>query len=53
MNKEKGKLDPGNVSYKVINRSTGEVVDEHEAKLASGIIDADEDLENFAYGLEI
>ena len=50
MNKEKDKLFPGNVTNKVINHSTGEVVDDHEAKLASVIKDAGEDLKNFAYG---
>ena len=50
VNKEKEKLDPGNVSYKVLNRSTGEVIEVHEAIRKSGIIDVDDDLGNFSYG---
>ena len=48
--KEKQKLDPGNVTYKVFNRTNGELLEIHEAKPNSGIIDVDEDLTNFSYG---
>ena len=46
--KEKIKLDPGNVNYKIF-REDGEVVT-HIGQPDSGIIDIDEDLSNFSYG---
>ena len=48
--KEKERLDPGNVSYKVFNRSNGNLIEVHEAKANAGIIDVEEDLGNFSYG---
>ena len=47
---EKDKLDPGNVSYKVFSRSNGDLIEVHEAKANTGIIDVDDDLGNFSYG---
>ena len=48
--KEKEKLDPGNVNYKVYSLATGEVLEVHEAKPNTGIIDVDDELGNMTFG---
>ena len=44
------KLDPGNVSYQVLSRETGEVLKQHEAIPGSGLIDADTDFGQMSFG---
>ena len=43
-------LDPGNVHYQVVSKSTGEMIREHVAVVKSGIIDVDHDLGHLSFG---
>ena len=43
-------LDPGNVSYKVVSKVSGEVIEEHFAVPKSGIINVDNDIGHMSFG---
>ena len=43
-------LDPGNVSYKVLSKVSGEVIEEHVAVPKSGIINVDNDIGHMSFG---
>ena len=48
--KEKGMLDPGNVEYRILKKSNGEIIEIHPAEPKTGVIDVDNDIGNFSYG---
>ena len=43
-------LDPGNVTYQVVSKFTGEIIREHRGVPRSGLINADDDLGNMCFG---
>ena len=43
-------LDPGNVLYETLLKSTGEIIGHHEAVPKSGIINASKDIGNMSFG---
>jgi hypothetical protein len=48
--KAANELDPGNVTFQVVSKVTGEVLAEHEAGVGGGRMDVDEDLGHMTFG---